>query len=131
NRHHMKSFLLNGRIIPKWIILLVDMLIISWSFSLSYFVVLHFDFSFISRDGYLLHTSLVCLLAFPIIYLYRLHTGLLRYSNTQDMLRIFTSVLTFSILTLFVEFAITPEASSPYITQFASLLIINFFITAS
>jgi len=127
----MKNFLLNGRILPNWIILLVDMLIVSWSFSFSYFIFQHFDLSNMNQGTYLFHTILVGLLALPVIYFFRLHTGLLRYSNTQDMLYIFASVFTFSVLSLIVELFIIQQFTGFYIPRFASLLIINFFITSS
>src|SRR5690606_37390899 len=55
----------------------------------------------------------------------------LRYSNTQDMLRVFGAVLIFSILFLFVSFLfINPFMKIESINLF-SILIINFFITSS
>jgi len=127
----VKKFLLQGRTLPRWVIFIVDLLIISWSFSLSYFIVERFEFTDIVKGHYLIYLSLFCLIATPIIYLLRLHTGLLRYSNTQDMLRIFGSVLTFSLVfllgsLLFIKPLLHIESVNLY-----SLLIINFFITSS
>ncbi|WP_118196162.1 polysaccharide biosynthesis protein [Albibacterium indicum] len=127
----MKEFLLQGRTLPKWMIFVVDMIIISWSFTFSYFIVERFEFSDMVRGHYLVYTGIFCALAVPTVYFMRLHTGLLRYSNTQDMLRIFVAVLTFSLLyalvnAVFIEGVL--EISSRHLL---SVLIINFFITSS
>src|SRR3546814_11614907 len=97
------------------------MFIIGWSFSLSYFVVQHFDFSNV-KGTYLFHLSLICLLSLPVVYFSRLHTGLLRYSNTKDMLRIFASVFIFSILFLSVEIGLVQQGTLLYIPHFSILL---------
>lgn len=127
----MKKFLLEGRTLPRWIIFFVDLIIISWSFSFSYFLVQRFDFSDIVREQYLIYVSLFCLIASAVIYLLRLHTGLLRYSNTHDMLRIFGSVFIFSAVFLGASFLIIKPVFHLAAVPLFSILIINFFITSS
>ena len=127
----MKKFLLQGRTLPKWVIFIVDLIIISWSFSLSYFLVERFEFNGMVRGHYLIYISLFCLIAAIVIYLMRLHTGLLRYSNTQDMLRIFGSVLTFSLIFLVTSFLFVKPVLHIESINLFSILIINFFITSS
>lgn len=127
----MKKFLLQGRTLPRWVIFIVDLIIISWSFSFSYFIVERFEFNDMVRGHYLIYISLFCLIASPVIYFLRLHTGLLRYSNTQDMLRIFGAVLTFSILFSIVSFLFVQPLLHIQLLNLFSILIINFFITSS
>ncbi len=127
----MKKFLLQGRTLPRWVIFIVDLIIISWSFSFSYFIVERFEFNDMVRGHYLIYIFLFCLIASPVIYFLRLHTGLLRYSNTQDMLRIFGAVLTFSILFSIVSFLFVQPLLHIQLLNLFSILIINFFITSS
>lgn len=127
----MRKFLLQGRTLPRWVIFIVDLIIISWSFSFSYFIVERFEFNDMVRGHYLIYISLFCLIASPVIYFLRLHTGLLRYSNTQDMLRIFVAVLTFSIIFSIVSFLFIQPVLHIQLLNLFSILIINFFITSS
>ncbi|MFB5944605.1 polysaccharide biosynthesis protein [Albibacterium profundi] len=127
----MKEFLLQGRTLPKWMIFVVDMVIISWSFTFSYFIVERFEFSDMVRGHYLIYTGIFCALAVPTVFFMRLHTGLLRYSNTQDMLRIFAAVLTFSILYAVVNMVFIEGVLKITSRHLLSVLIINFFITSS
>lgn len=127
----MRKFLLQGRTLPRWVIFIVDLIIISWSFSFSYFIVERFEFNDMVRGHYLVYISLFCLIASPVIYFLRLHTGLLRYSNTQDMLRIFVAVLTFSIVFFIVSFLFVQPILHIQLLNLFSILIINFFITSS
>jgi FlaA1/EpsC-like NDP-sugar epimerase len=83
------------------------------------------------RGHYLIYISLFCLIASPVIYFLRLHTGLLRYSNTQDMLRIFGAVLTFSVIFSIVSFLFIQPILHIQLLNLFSILIINFFITSS
>lgn len=83
------------------------------------------------RGHYLIYISLFCFIASPVIYFLRLHTGLLRYSNTQDMLRIFGAVLTFSIVFSIVSFLFVQPILHIQLLNLFSILIINFFITSS
>lgn len=127
----MKEFLLQGRTLPKWMIFVVDMVIISWSFTFSYFIVERFEFSDMVRGHYLIYTGIFCAIAVPIVYFMRLHTGLLRYSNTQDMLRIFAAVLTFSLLYALINAVFIEGVLQISSRHLLSVLIINFFITSS
>ncbi|HEX3383706.1 MAG TPA: nucleoside-diphosphate sugar epimerase/dehydratase [Mucilaginibacter sp.] len=88
----MKKYLLFTKIVPRWLIMLVDLIIITWSFSTSYFIVQRFEFTNILRGYFFILTGLYCAVSTIVMYLMRIHTGLIRYSNTRDVLRIFTGV---------------------------------------
>src|SRR5690606_17374373 len=96
----LKDFLLSGRHIHPLVILLVDLIIVFCSFSLSYFIFEGFIFVDINIYTYLFYAFSFCLVAFPVIYLGRLHTGLLRFSNTIDLFRVFAATFTFTIVFL-------------------------------
>ena len=125
----MKNIYVNGKSIPRWIILILDLVIISWSFAFSYFIISHFEFSNMVRGYYLIYTVLFAIIALPIMYFMRMHTGLLRYSNTRDMLRIFMTLFLASFIYFIVASLIS--ASKYPIDNLFSLVIINFFVSSS
>src|SRR5690606_9935405 len=97
------------------------------SFSLSYLIVEGFSFSRIDFFQYSVYTFVFCLVALPVIYFGRLHTGLLRFSNSVDLFRVFAATVTFSVifLVLMVVFGgnvIAGEYDLLYLT-----LLVNFF----
>lgn len=58
----------------------------------------------------------------------RMHTGLLRYSNTTDMLRIFKAIFFASIVYSFIAYPLSETEFK--IENLLALLIINFFVTS-
>jgi FlaA1/EpsC-like NDP-sugar epimerase len=72
--------------------MLLDFVIVTWSFASSYLIVQRFDFNNILRGYFFIYTGIYCVVAAVVMYLMRIHTGLIRYSNTRDVLRIFSSV---------------------------------------
>ncbi|BAU54347.1 UDP-N-acetyl-alpha-D-glucosamine C6 dehydratase [Mucilaginibacter gotjawali] len=88
------------RVIPKWIILISDLLIVIWSFTFSYFIVYRFEFVDILRGYFFIYTGLYCMIAFIVMFIMHIHTGFLRYSNMTDLVRVFGSVLLSSVIYL-------------------------------
>ena len=98
----MKKFLLFTRVVPRWLIMLVDLIIVTWSFSTSYFIVQRFEFVNILRGYFFIYTGVYCIISALVMYAMRIHTGLIRYSNIRDVLRIFGSVFITSIVYMVV-----------------------------
>src|ERR1700761_8385856 len=96
----MKKYLLFTRVVPRWLIMLVDLFIVTWSFSTSYFIVERFEFVNILRGYFFIYTGLYGIIAALVMYGMRIHIGLIRYSNTRDVLRIFSSVFISSMIYL-------------------------------
>lgn len=80
--------------------MLLDFVIVTWSFASSYLIVQRFDFNNILRGYFFIYTGIYCIIAGVVMYLMRIHTGLIRYSNTRDVLRIFSSVFISTIVYL-------------------------------
>jgi len=80
--------------------MMVDLIIVTWSFSTSYFIVQRFEFVNILRGYFFIYTGLYCIISTVVMYLMRIHTGLIRYSNTRDVLRIFSAVFVTSLIYL-------------------------------
>lgn len=124
----MKNIYVNGKSVPRWIILILDLVLISWSFAFSYFIIVGFEFTYMVRGFYLIYTALFCFIALPIMYLMKLHTGLLRYSNTTDMLRIFKALFFASAVYFLLAYPLSQ--SSFQIHKLVPLVIINFFVSS-
>lgn len=126
----MKAFLLYTGL-PRWIILGIDQVICSWSFALSFFILWRFEFSSILRGHFFIYVGLYVLVSLCTFFLMRIHTGLIRYSSTYDMFRIFSAVLVASgIYSLTVAFWAAP-AFSLYTINIYLVLLVNFFISSS
>src|SRR5688572_19027223 len=127
----MQNFLLSGKTVPRWVILLIDLSITAASFSLSYFVVKQFEFAEILRGHFFWYTGLYCLISLLVFYFMRIHTGLIRYSNIHDMFRIFASVFISSLIYPIAVTLILTYAYNIHSLDVSKVLLINFFIASS
>jgi FlaA1/EpsC-like NDP-sugar epimerase len=126
----MKTFLLN-KALPKWIILIIDQVISSWSFALSFFIILQFDFENILRGHFFVYSGIYLIVSVMVFYTMRIHTGLIRYSSTDDIYRIFTAVLMASLLYgAIVGLWVAPTYHIDSVNVYVVLLV-NFFISSS
>lgn len=126
----MKTFLLN-KSLPRWIILFLDQLITSWSFGLAFCILWKFEFSTILRGHFFLYIGLYSLVSVWTMFFMRIHTGLIRYSSTHDVFRIFSAVLLSSILyAALIGFWAAPRYQLDSVNIYLVLLI-NFFISSS
>jgi FlaA1/EpsC-like NDP-sugar epimerase len=125
----MKHFFVN-KSLPRWIILCIDQVILSWSFAFSYFILHRFEFSNILRGHFFIYVGLYCLVSLITFFAMRIHTGLIRYSSTVDIIRIFSAVLSASTLyALLISFWAGPKYNLDTV-QIYLVLIINFFIAS-
>lgn len=127
----MKKLILRFKTVPRWAILLLDLLIVMWSFSLSYFIAQQFNFQEIIRGHFFIYTLLYSGIALPVFYFMRIHTGLIRYSDTRDMLKIFSAMLATSLLYTFGLRFILPHVFDTQLTNLGMTMVINFFIATS
>ncbi len=83
----------------KWVVLLIDLITISFAFILSYFVLfdLTFNFDFKTVLGQLPIVSLVSLCSFLIIGSYK---GVVRHTGIRDVYNIFNAICLLSILVI-------------------------------
>jgi FlaA1/EpsC-like NDP-sugar epimerase len=127
----MKKYLLFSKVVPRWIIMLLDFVIVTWSFASSYFIVHRFEFTNILRGYFFVYTGLYCIISIIVMYLMRIHIGLIRYSNTRDVLRIFGSVFISSIIYL----AVITLWVKPFLklnnTTIDLVLLVNFSVSST
>lgn len=126
----MRLFLLN-KSLPRWIVLLLDQVIISWAFFIAVYLIQLANIGRIFMGHLPVYQGVYCLVALGVFYLLRLHAGLMRYSNTSDLYRIFTAIavatLTYGIA---VELFVRPLLPVPYLNVVV-VLIVNFFISST
>jgi FlaA1/EpsC-like NDP-sugar epimerase len=127
----MKKYLLFTRVVPRWLIMLVDLFIVTWSFSTSYFIVQRFEFVNILRGYFFIYTGLYSAIAAIVMYAMRIHIGLIRYSNTRDVLRIFSSVFLSSMFyLLFINIWVMPILHVNSVT-INLVLLVNFSVSCT
>jgi FlaA1/EpsC-like NDP-sugar epimerase len=127
----MKNIIYGERAFPKWVIFVIDQIIISWALSLSFFITMQFEFSEILRGPFFLYTGLYFLLSGLVFINMRIHTGIIRYSNMEDILRIFSAVLiTTTIYFIIVKVIIVPYTNLVW-GKISTIVLLNFFISTS
>lgn len=127
----MKNFLLLGKSVPRWIILLLDMFIVIWSFASSYFTVQRFEFISILRGHFFVYNAVYCIPAIAVMYFMRIHSGLMRYSNTHDVLRIFSSLFLSSLICLFLVKVWVMPVLGIHSVNIYMVLMVNFSISST
>ncbi|HAL82156.1 MAG TPA: polysaccharide biosynthesis protein [Mucilaginibacter sp.] len=120
----MKKYLLFNSVVPRWVIMILDIFIVATSFSFSYFIVYRFEFIDILRGYFFIYTGLYCIISTEIMYIMRIHTGLIRYSNTRDVSRIFSAVFLSTIIYLaIINIGVLPAWPMNPITIYMIMLV--------
>ena len=131
SRATMKQMLLSNKAVPRWVILLFDLLILTGSFALSYFIIKQFEFTEILRGHFFVYTGIYMVTALSVFYGMGIHTGLIRYSNTHDMFRIFSAVSIISFTYPVVVYFVAIRYFNISTLNIVAVLLVNFFIASS
>ncbi|WGQ11134.1 nucleoside-diphosphate sugar epimerase/dehydratase [Pedobacter gandavensis] len=127
----MKMLLFRDKIYSRWLILFIDQIIVIWTLFMSFLLLHKFEYVELGYSNFVIYTSLYSLISIAVFMVMRIHTGIIRYSNTEDIIRIFMAVLFTSIIftiTSNVFFVPDFKLSSKW---FPEVLIINFFVSSS
>lgn len=126
----MIQLLFKDRALPRWIILFIDAIIYLVSFLLAILLFSEFKSATFYNlySPFLIGSFLACNLAWYLIF--HLHTGLLRYSNSADFIRIIKTNLlghisTLILFYLFIQFEILDSSKA------LLALVFSFFISCS
>ncbi len=125
----MKHLLSKINILPRWVIVSLDVTVVLFGYLLS--VLLRFNFNTSSIEMYLEPDTLLILLGtycLSILY-FRTHTGIIRFTHKRDALNIIKSVsMATSLLSLhtFLSYTLLQTYFIPY-----SILVISAFLNAS
>ncbi|WP_242919227.1 polysaccharide biosynthesis protein [Pontibacter liquoris] len=112
-------------------ILVIDQGITTLSFIFAFFIIRQFEFTNILRGHFFIYVGAYSFVSLAMFYLMRLHTGLIRYSNTQDIYRVFGAVLATSLLDVAIVGAWLSPAYHLQTVNIYSVLLVNFFISSS
>jgi FlaA1/EpsC-like NDP-sugar epimerase len=127
----MKTILPEKRARSKWLILVIDQVIVCWSLALSLFVVMQFNFSAVQRGYFFIYSITYLVVTCLVFMLLKIHTGIIRYANLDDVYRIFMATMISSIsYWVLIRLVITPYLNEIW-TSFDLAVILNFFISSS
>jgi FlaA1/EpsC-like NDP-sugar epimerase len=88
---------------PRWVVLTIDLVLSAFSFGLAYLVTEALQFDQINAASYLFPLSLVLIFRLIAFIATKSYTGIIRYTSTQDAVRIFFAVTISTIAILFAE----------------------------
>mgnify|MGYP001291998149 CR=1 FL=1 len=115
------------KIVPRWIIFVLDLCIATFVFICTYALSNNFDFStFRTKDTALIY--FFCISATAISFcLFRLYLGIVRYTSALDSIRVlstilFTLISLFTCKLLFVIFEVPLSIGTQFIVEYALLL---------
>ena len=99
----MKEFLKGLRILPRWIIILIDLSIIGFSVVLAYF--LRFNFDAIEVLNSTIKPGMLIFLGVSVVMIFitQSYAGIIRYTSLQDGWRITYTVLLISLIVLSIN----------------------------
>jgi FlaA1/EpsC-like NDP-sugar epimerase len=124
---YIKNLLFHDKIHSKWLVLLIDLLTIFLSLCLSFSLKGPIDFR-LSNIYYIAFYSSTAILVFLLM---GIHTRIVRYSNTKDMLRVFFAVLISNLTFLFVYHVLFAAVLNVTFKIIWEILLINFFISST
>ena len=92
---------------PRWIIIVIDLLIATFSLGLSYLIRfdLNTEFSVFKKEWEVLSKSILLyfIIKFCVFYALKIHRGLVRYTSIQDLRRILLASIISSLLFLILS----------------------------
>lgn len=115
----------------KWLIFVIDQMIVCSSLALSLFVVMQFNFSEVQRGYFFIYSLSYLVVASCVFLSMRIHTGIVRYANLEDVYRIFWASLISGIsYWILIEVIVVPYLKITW-DRFNLAVILNFFISSS
>ncbi|MEO6499366.1 MAG: nucleoside-diphosphate sugar epimerase/dehydratase, partial [Mucilaginibacter sp.] len=127
----MLEVLRKAKTVPRWIILFIDLFISGWAFTLACVLIKHINTTKIYSWDFLTLVSVYIIISMAVLVIMQIHTGLIRFTNSQDMLRIFTAVFICSV----VFWGVYSLLLSSYLKFSSSdiilLLLVSFFMKSS
>ncbi|ATP56109.1 polysaccharide biosynthesis protein [Pedobacter ginsengisoli] len=127
----MKKILFCEKVYSRWLILLIDQLIVTISLAASLLVIQKEDLNEVFSNSFLLYVGIYNLITIGVFVSMRIHTGIIRYSSVDDIFRVFKAVLLASLVFEAVTYLFLSAYFEFNNKWFIPMLIINFFISAS
>lgn len=124
---YIRNLLFQDKFHSRWLILLTDLLIVLSSLCLSFYLKDKLDF----KQGNIYYIVFYCSNAILIFLFMRIHTHIIRHSNTRDMLRILLAVLVSNAAFLVLYHILFASYLKISLKGLGDILLINFFISSS
>lgn len=121
----LTKFLLQLRILPRWLIIVIDLLIVCFSTFVGYLLRFNFEFGIIFNFSFQWGVALNAFSTLVVLLFTRSYAGIVRYTGLKDGLRVFTTLVISHILTGFVNLIYYYNFDKnliPYSVIFISLL---------
>lgn len=100
-------------LLPRWIIFSLDILIVFFSFTVSYFICYVFTYRTILWDVYWIKALFVVIITGISFSFFKTYSGVVRYSGFRDIFRVFGSLLCANIVLYLIE--IVPHWNSNHL----------------
>ena len=115
--------------IPRWVILVIDLSICLFAFAFAH--VLRYNFEFGTQQYNTLYDAIPLFITvrFITFYIAKTYHGIVRYSGTQDIIRIFTTLIIGSSIFIAANYISTLFSQSQHFIIPHSVVIIDFFIS--
>ena len=127
----MKKLIFCERTYSRWLILLIDLFIVIGAYILSYLISDKFLFNKLFNLNFLILLATYCIICLIVFMIMKIHTGIIRYSNTEDIFRIFKTVMIINISFFALSKLLLNNFNSITLTGLNIIVILNFFIAAS
>ncbi len=99
----MNKFISSLKILPRWIIIILDLCIIAMSVLLAYFLRFNFDLELIMTSNTVFGVVTFSITGFIAILITQSYSGIVRYTTLKDAMRISQVVLISTLLTLIIS----------------------------
>ncbi|WP_285009872.1 polysaccharide biosynthesis protein [Pedobacter faecalis] len=110
-------------IVPRWIILSLDLIFCCLGFTMAYAIRHNFDLSDINYTEFSRNVLITTLANIIVFFNVKTYTGIIRYTSAQDSIRILFAIIISNGLFFFVNMAAVAFGHAPYISN--SMLVIN------
>jgi FlaA1/EpsC-like NDP-sugar epimerase len=127
----MKRILFCKKIYSSWLILVIDQLIVTVALSISLIIINTVKFGWSLNIDFFVYLLAYNAVSASVFVVMRIHTGIIRYSNLEDILRIFKAVLLANILFALIVFFSALFYLDMGWRWLTTILVINFFVSAS
>ncbi|GGH21161.1 polysaccharide biosynthesis protein [Sphingobacterium alkalisoli] len=118
------------KIVPRWIIFSLDLMVAAIAFTIAYTLFNNFNFSNLSASAFATQFLYGMLITSISFWVFRLHAGIIRYTSAVDSIRILSTIL-FTVIILFTLKLIALALHLPNILDSKLIIIYALFLFAA
>lgn len=96
-------------IVPRWIILIIDLVICFISLSIAYFIRYNFDLSNLDLLTFSRNVSFVLSVNLIVFHIFKSYSGIIRYTSAQDTFRILFAVIFSTGVSMMINLFFEPD----------------------